>query len=239
MEDAKRPTRKRENLVGERARVANRIKASLIRLGVRGIKPMLRHAACGMRHAAERLDALRTPEGALLPPNTLAELRRDVARLGFVREQIKQVEDAQVERLQRASGERSHTMMRLLAWGISRACRAAVPQSCGVQQADAQERETGPAIHGPLQHLQPVDLAFGRACGPGQVEGRLHGGEVVAQAGGELRQRRAGRVGEHGGQAFLALAAQQQVEALRNRDAVREFGSLRQESRDECLFGPG
>ena len=106
-EDAKRPTREHENLVGERTRVINRIKASLARLGVRGFKPML-------RHAAERLDALRTPEGTPLPPNTLAELLRDVARLGFVREQIKQIEDARVEQLKKASGEGGHAMMRLL-----------------------------------------------------------------------------------------------------------------------------
>ena len=106
-EDAKRPTREHENLVGERTRVINRIKASLARLGVRGFKPML-------RHAAERLDALRTPENTPLPPNTLAELLRDVARLGFVREQIKQIEDARVERLKKASGEAGHAMMRLL-----------------------------------------------------------------------------------------------------------------------------
>ena len=106
-EDAKRPTREHENLVGERTRVINRIKASLARLGVRGFKPML-------RHAAERLDALRTPENTPLPPNTLAELLRDVARLGFVREQIKQLEDARVERLKKASGEAGHAMMRLL-----------------------------------------------------------------------------------------------------------------------------
>lgn len=107
-EDAKRPTREHESLVGERTRVINRIKASLARLGIRGFKPML-------RHAAERLDALRTPEGAPLPPNTLAELQRDIARLRFVREQIKQIEDARVERLERASGEGSHAMVRLLA----------------------------------------------------------------------------------------------------------------------------
>jgi len=107
-EDAKRPTREHESLVGERTRVVNRIKASLARLGVRCFKPML-------RHAAERLDALRTPEGAPLPPNTLAELQRDIARLRFVREQIKQIEDACVERLQRASGTGGHAMVRLLA----------------------------------------------------------------------------------------------------------------------------
>src|SRR3954464_15501904 len=50
-EDAKRPTRERACLVGERTRVVNRMKASLARLGIRGFKPTL-------RDAAERLDTL-------------------------------------------------------------------------------------------------------------------------------------------------------------------------------------
>src|SRR5216684_5472945 len=59
-EDAKRPSRERENLVDERTRIGNRIKATLARLGIRGFKPTLRTAAA-------RLVALRTPEGAPLP----------------------------------------------------------------------------------------------------------------------------------------------------------------------------
>ena len=43
-EDAKRPSRERENLVGEKTRIVNRMKAALIRLGVRGFKPELRRA---------------------------------------------------------------------------------------------------------------------------------------------------------------------------------------------------
>jgi transposase len=62
-EDAKRPSRERENLVGERTRIVNRMKGALARLGVRGFKPTL-------RGAPERLEALRTPEGAPLPPRT-------------------------------------------------------------------------------------------------------------------------------------------------------------------------
>ena len=89
-EDARRPNRERECLVGERTRIVNRIKAGLVRLGIRGFKPTL-------RNAAERLETLRTPEGAPLPPNTLAELRRDMARLRFVAEQIRQVEEARLE----------------------------------------------------------------------------------------------------------------------------------------------
>ncbi len=80
-EDAKRPSRERENLVGERTRIVNRMKAALIRLGVRGFKPEL-------LKAPDHLEALRTPEGVPIPPNLLAEMRRDMARLAWVREQI-------------------------------------------------------------------------------------------------------------------------------------------------------
>jgi transposase len=107
-EDAKRPSRERENLVGERTRLVNRMKGALARLGVRGFKPTL-------RNADGRLEAVRTPEGAPLPPNTLAELRRDMARLRFVRAQIREVEQARVARLERAPDEGRHAMVRLLA----------------------------------------------------------------------------------------------------------------------------
>ena len=62
-EDAKRPSR--ERLVGEQSRIVNRMKAALIRLGIRGFNPKL-------KRAAGRLDSLRTPEGEPIPPNTLA-----------------------------------------------------------------------------------------------------------------------------------------------------------------------
>ena len=44
-EDAKRPNRERECLVGERTRIVNRMKATLARLGIRNFKPTLRKAA--------------------------------------------------------------------------------------------------------------------------------------------------------------------------------------------------
>jgi len=44
-EDARRPSRERENLVGERSWIGNRIKSTLARLGIRGFKPALRTAA--------------------------------------------------------------------------------------------------------------------------------------------------------------------------------------------------
>jgi transposase len=107
-EDAKRPSRERETLVSERTRLVNRIKGTLVRLGIRGFHPTL-------RTAPERLEAVRTPEGAALPPNTLAELRRDMARLRFVRDQIKEIEQTRIERLEQAPAAGPQAMVRLLA----------------------------------------------------------------------------------------------------------------------------
>jgi transposase len=70
-EDAKRPNRERECLVGERTRIVNRMKGTLARLGIRNFKPTL-------RKAAERLATLHTPKGSPLPPNVSAELQRDM-----------------------------------------------------------------------------------------------------------------------------------------------------------------
>jgi transposase len=107
-EDAKRPNREHESLVGEQSRIINRMKAALIRLGIRGFNPKL-------KKAAERLDGLRTPEGEPIPPNTLAELRRDMARRRLVSDQIRQIEDARLERLKQAPSDGPHAMVRLLA----------------------------------------------------------------------------------------------------------------------------
>jgi transposase len=107
-EDAKRPNRERENLVGERTRIINRVKACLARFGIRNFKPTL-------RKASERLNSVRTPENVPLPPNTLAELRRDIARLRFVIDQVKDIEVARQEKLQQAPDERPHAMVLLLA----------------------------------------------------------------------------------------------------------------------------
>ncbi len=107
-EDAKRPNREREVLVGERTRIVNRMKGTLARLGIRGFKPAL-------RRAPERLETVRTPEGATLPPNTRAELQRDMARLRFVTEQIRAIEATRAERLEQAPEKGPNAMIRLLA----------------------------------------------------------------------------------------------------------------------------
>ena len=53
-EDAKRPSRERENLVGEQTRIVNRMKAALVRLGIRGFKPELRKAPQRSRRCARQ-----------------------------------------------------------------------------------------------------------------------------------------------------------------------------------------
>jgi transposase len=123
-EDAKRPSRERESLVGERTRIINRMKAALARLGIRGFKPEL-------RKAPERLDALRTPEGEPIPPNTLAEIRRDMARLALVRGQIADLEQARLTRLEQAPDRGPDAMVRLLARVVG----------VGVETADMLVRE--------------------------------------------------------------------------------------------------
>ena len=107
-EDARRPNREHENLVGERTRIVNRMKAALIRLGIRNFNVKL-------RKAAERLEQLRSPEGVPLPANALAELRRDMARRGLIAEQIKEIERARLQRLQRAPQQGTHPMVLMLA----------------------------------------------------------------------------------------------------------------------------
>jgi transposase len=107
-EDAKRSNREHQYLVGERTRVINRLKAALARLGVRNFNPKL-------RKASERLRALVTPEGKSLPPNTLAEMERDMQRLQFVRQQIKAIEQTRFERIKKDPNTRLNMMVLLVA----------------------------------------------------------------------------------------------------------------------------
>jgi transposase len=123
-EDAKRPHRERESLVAERTRIVNRIRGCLARLGIRTFKPTL-------QRALELLPKLRTPEGTPLPPNALAEMRRDLARLHFVQDQIREIEAVRLERLKQAPDEKSHAMVRLLARVIG----------VGIETADMLVRE--------------------------------------------------------------------------------------------------
>jgi transposase len=106
-EDAKRPCRDRESLVHERTSIVNRMKAMLIQFGVRNFNPVL-------RKASEKLDAVRTPEGIALPPNTVCALRRNMERLHLIKEQIKAIEQAQLQTLQRDPTEKMNAIIFLL-----------------------------------------------------------------------------------------------------------------------------
>jgi transposase len=107
-EDARRPNREREALVGERTRIINRMKSALARLGIRDFKPNL-------RKASERLAGLRTPEGVGLPPNTLVELRHDMARLQLVKQQIAELERARLQRLRQPPADATQAQLATLA----------------------------------------------------------------------------------------------------------------------------
>ncbi|MBI1774388.1 MAG: IS110 family transposase [Proteobacteria bacterium] len=107
-EDARRPNREHQRLVGERTSLVNQLKGALARLGIRGFKATL-------RKAPERLAAVRTPEGEPIPPNSQDELRRTMVRLGLIKAQIKQIETTRLERLEKAPNDGPHAMVRLLA----------------------------------------------------------------------------------------------------------------------------
>ena len=107
-EDRKRPNREHQNLSGEKTRIINRVKGALIRLGIRNFN-------ANLRNAAERLKEVRTPEGAVLPPNTLAELERDLARLRFIADQARAIEKMRLSQLQATPQDRPHAMVLLLA----------------------------------------------------------------------------------------------------------------------------
>jgi transposase len=100
------------------------VKANLARLGIRGFRPNL-------AQASSRLEALRTPEGAAVPANTLAEMRRDMDRLRFVKQQIKEIETTRAKRLAGALNDQRHTMVRLLAQVVG----------VGIETADMLEQE--------------------------------------------------------------------------------------------------
>ena len=107
-EDARRPNRERGNLVTEQTRIVNQIKAILTRFGIRTFRPTL-------RKAEEKLEGLRTAEGAPLLENTRAELRRHLARLSVVREQIRAIEHSRLGKLATTPEKGPHAMVRLIA----------------------------------------------------------------------------------------------------------------------------
>src|SRR6516225_11740445 len=74
---------------------------------------------------------LREPGRQRSPANIIEELRRDMARLALVREQISSIEKTRAERLARAPDTGPHAMVRLLARVIG----------IGIETADMLVRE--------------------------------------------------------------------------------------------------
>jgi transposase len=140
-EDARRPNREHETLVKERTRIVCRMKSILVRHGIHAFNPK-------RKYAAERLEKLCCPEGGSLPPNTLAELRREMAFLRLIADQIKEIEKTREQRLRRAPQQGTHPMVLLLAriTGI------------GIETADM-------LVHEVLSRKLPDDRAVGRYAG--------------------------------------------------------------------------
>ena len=107
-EDAKRPTREHESLVGGRTRLVNRMKSTLVMLGITNFNIKL-------IKAGQKLAGLRTPNGEPIPPNTLEELYRGLERLAVVRKQIKAIEQAQLRRLKAKPEAGTNPLILLIA----------------------------------------------------------------------------------------------------------------------------
>lgn len=106
-EDARRPGRERARLIDERLELENGIDGLLCLHGVTGFKPRL-------KKAMERLEALRDAGGAALPPHTMAELRRLMARHRLASQQIKEIEAERDRVMAVAKPDRSERMIQLL-----------------------------------------------------------------------------------------------------------------------------
>jgi transposase len=161
-EDAKRPGREREMLVGERTRIINRFKSTLAWLGIRGFNPTLRRAAA-------RLETLRTPEGAALPGHTLTELHRAVTRLQLIAQQIRDIESTRLRQLEQQPNAGAHPMMRLLAR----------VRGVGVETADLLAHE---AFSHPLRDQRAV-APYGGLTGAPDESGARRREKGLARAG--------------------------------------------------------
>lgn len=89
-EDRKRQHRERRALIDEKGRHINRIKGMLAQQGIYDYEP-----ARSTRWAA--LDELRTGDGRVLPPCLRRAIDRELRRLEFVLQQIREIESEQQE----------------------------------------------------------------------------------------------------------------------------------------------
>jgi transposase len=84
-EDRRRICRERKTLTAERIEHVNRIKGLLFAQGISDYEPL-------RRKRRERLEALRTGDGRLLPEHLKAQIGRELDRLELTLQQIKSVE---------------------------------------------------------------------------------------------------------------------------------------------------
>jgi len=107
-EDGKRPLREREALTAEGTRLTNRMKSVLATHGVGNFNVRL-------KKAAEKLGDVKTATGEALPPAALAELRRALARLHLVHEQIAEIDKQRLQSLTAAPQKGVNPMILVLA----------------------------------------------------------------------------------------------------------------------------
>lgn len=107
-EDAKRPAREHDSLVRERTSLINRMKSTLVWLGITDFNIKL-------VKAGQKLAGLRTPNGEPIPPNTLEELYRNLERLAMVRKHIKAIEEARLKRLKEKPNHGANPLVLMLA----------------------------------------------------------------------------------------------------------------------------
>lgn len=107
-EDARRRSRERDRLIGERTAHVNRIKGLLHCQGVRDLQPR-------RKGFLERLAEARTGDGRALPANLVAEITREHARLVQVGEQVAAVEgEMKAERAAAAPDSRAAKVNQLI-----------------------------------------------------------------------------------------------------------------------------
>ena len=107
-EDAKRPSREHDDLVRQQTSLVNRMKSTLVWLGITNFNIKL-------VKAGQKLAGLRTPDGEPIPAKVLAELYRGLERLAVIRKQIKAIEEERKQRLKEKPTHGTNPLVLMLA----------------------------------------------------------------------------------------------------------------------------